>query len=478
MGLVFCLGSGLAVSQQTEDLRTLDFGTLQQRASAGEAAAQAELGSRYRRAQGGAPADNALGLAWVRKAADQGDVKAELELASNTGDYTQDAVWYRKAADQGDATAEYYLGFAYRHGQGVCQDDVQAVFWYRKAAEQGNAAAKAELVKLNPPDATVAPMPQTGGACTLDRTTQLQRSVRGDVSVRPQLDADYAKSVAELKEKAAHGDADAQCELGGMLSEGSFGSVPPDITQAVAWWRTGAAHGNHGCEFDLGWAYESGSGVPQNLSQALLWYRKARSDDDVERLTAQHPELVSAAATVGASSGPSTSGANPESQEIADKIEELQSDIEQHETAAERWSNSAQNLANSGCSGVGAALCESIGQAGVAEAQANRNGEINAANEDRAEIRRLQGLAARSRPPLDASFSGNLQQVTSEAAAGAAGVPASPQSLAIQRQLGTRPQMDQELIHAAPGKGCWNGKSGAASGSIPGSESWSACPAY
>ena len=50
--------------------------------------------------------------------------------------------WFRKAAEQGDADAQFNLGVMYRNGQGVKQDDFEAVKWYRKAAEQGDAKAQ------------------------------------------------------------------------------------------------------------------------------------------------------------------------------------------------------------------------------------------------------------------------------------------------------------------------------------------------
>ena len=48
----------------------------------------------------------------------------------------------RVLAEQGNAQAQYRLGFLYRHGQGVPQDNGEAFHWYRKAADQGNAAAE------------------------------------------------------------------------------------------------------------------------------------------------------------------------------------------------------------------------------------------------------------------------------------------------------------------------------------------------
>ena len=50
-----------------------------------------------------------------------------------------------KAAEQGDARAQNSLGVMYYNGEGVPQDDAEAVKWYRKAAEQGDAAAQSNL---------------------------------------------------------------------------------------------------------------------------------------------------------------------------------------------------------------------------------------------------------------------------------------------------------------------------------------------
>ena len=53
--------------------------------------------------------------------------------------------WYRKAADQRLTLAQYNLGLAYAAGEGVPEDDREAVKWYRKAADQGLALAQFNL---------------------------------------------------------------------------------------------------------------------------------------------------------------------------------------------------------------------------------------------------------------------------------------------------------------------------------------------
>ena len=48
-------------------------------------------------------------------------------------------------AEQGDAVAQFNLGVMYGRGEGVPEDDAEAVKWYRKAAEQGLASTQFEL---------------------------------------------------------------------------------------------------------------------------------------------------------------------------------------------------------------------------------------------------------------------------------------------------------------------------------------------
>ena len=65
--------------------------------------------------------------------------------AYQRGDYAIALQSYRKAADQGDARAQNNLGAMYENGQGVPKDFVEAVKWYHKAAEQGAASAEYAL---------------------------------------------------------------------------------------------------------------------------------------------------------------------------------------------------------------------------------------------------------------------------------------------------------------------------------------------
>jgi len=61
------------------------------------------------------------------------------------GKYEDSYRLLKPLVEQGDAVAQYNLGVMYAHGEGVSEDDAQAVHWYRKAAEQGVARAQVNL---------------------------------------------------------------------------------------------------------------------------------------------------------------------------------------------------------------------------------------------------------------------------------------------------------------------------------------------
>ena len=51
----------------------------------------------------------------------------------------------RRLAEQGDADSQYSLARMYITGEGVREDDAEAVKWLRLAAEQGHADAQFSL---------------------------------------------------------------------------------------------------------------------------------------------------------------------------------------------------------------------------------------------------------------------------------------------------------------------------------------------
>jgi uncharacterized protein len=65
--------------------------------------------------------------------------------AYDRGDYIEATRSWRPLAEQGNPSAQLNLGSMYANGQGVTQDNAQAVAWFRKAAEKGSPSAQYNL---------------------------------------------------------------------------------------------------------------------------------------------------------------------------------------------------------------------------------------------------------------------------------------------------------------------------------------------
>jgi len=63
-------------------------------------------------------------------------------------DIYQAIEWFRKAAEQGNYSAQIELGLVYFSGNGVLEDIHQAIEWFRKAAEQENSTAQFQLGRM------------------------------------------------------------------------------------------------------------------------------------------------------------------------------------------------------------------------------------------------------------------------------------------------------------------------------------------
>ena len=77
----------------------------------------------------------------IRQAAEAEDAGAQDKLGQiyiqGQGVAQDDAEavrWFRQAAERGNPEGQFHLGIVYAKGQGVGQDDAEAVRWFRKAA--------------------------------------------------------------------------------------------------------------------------------------------------------------------------------------------------------------------------------------------------------------------------------------------------------------------------------------------------------
>jgi uncharacterized protein len=84
---------------------------------------------------------------------------------------------------------------------------------------------------------------------------------------------DYATATWLLRPLAEHGDLVAQFDLGFLYDSGR--GVPRDYGEAMKWYRLAAEKGHAVAQYQLGTMYADGRGVPRDHAEAGKWYRRA-----------------------------------------------------------------------------------------------------------------------------------------------------------------------------------------------------------
>jgi TPR repeat protein len=84
---------------------------------------------------------------------------------------------------------------------------------------------------------------------------------------------DYKPAVSWFRKSAEAGNTHAMVQLGYIYQEGQ--GVQQDLPQAMSWFRKAAQAGDPQGMVDLGEMYHGGTGVDQDFQQAVSWYRKA-----------------------------------------------------------------------------------------------------------------------------------------------------------------------------------------------------------
>ena len=162
--------------------------------------------------------------------------------AYKQGDYATAIRLIQPDAEAGVASAQLLLGMIYvQGGDGVTQDDAEAVKWFGKAAAQGDDKAQFNLGLM-------------------------YEKGRG----APQ---NYAEAVKWYRKAAERGHIAAQTNLATMYAGGH--GVPLNNAEAVRWFRKAAEQDDPVSQFNLGVAYAKGLGVKRDTTQAYLWFSLA-----------------------------------------------------------------------------------------------------------------------------------------------------------------------------------------------------------
>ncbi len=207
----------------------------------------------------------------LRRKASSGHLREELELA---GDYyegrgisrnlEQAAYWYKKAADQGDPGAQVQIGYFYLVGLGVKQDQGHALRWLERASASGSQMGKLNLAVLYLRGIGVP------------RDTRLGLNLLNDLA------------------KANEPHAEAYLGVVYMLGIG----VDKDVAQAEFWFSRAAKHHSAEGNYCMGTLYSVTDDHPHDPQKAAAYLRESsdagyvRAKHSLGLLLVNHPELA------------------------------------------------------------------------------------------------------------------------------------------------------------------------------------------
>ena len=161
----------------------------------------------------------------------------EAHTARERGDYTAAYRVFKDLAEEGNVEAQFHLGFMYDFGEGIPENDSEAVKWWHRAAGRGHRSSQVIL-----------------GIKYREGT-----GVRQDFAIAAEL----------LRRAAAPGDGQAEMLLGYMHLYGE--GMRQDHGAAVNWLGRAAARGQPGAQFSIGTMYYNGDGLPQDYASAAKW---------------------------------------------------------------------------------------------------------------------------------------------------------------------------------------------------------------
>lgn len=225
-----------------------DVSELESLAKRGDADAQFELGLRMITGQD-MKKDEAAGLQWMEKAANQKHLRAQFVMGSlfedGVGvkkDESKAVDWYRKSADNGFAPAQFAMAMAYDLGRGIKQDPAKATEWLQKAADQNH------------------PQSQTALAAKLERGVGVSKNV--------------SKAALYYLRAAQQDHVQAMSRLANLYYTGN--GVPLDYRRAGAWYQRAAKSDDPWSSNNLAWFLATcPDEVLQNGEQAVQFAARA-----------------------------------------------------------------------------------------------------------------------------------------------------------------------------------------------------------
>ena len=192
--------------------------------------------------------DRVTALKWLKKVAESGDDKAQVDLGNELydKDCKEALKWYLKAVENNNAEGQWRLGWLYESGKLGKADYVNAEKWYKKASENNNAEGQWRLGRLY----------ESGNLGKVD----------------------YVNAEKWWKKAAENNNAEGQWRLGVLYASGNLGKV--DYVNAEKWWKKAAENDNAEGQWRFGWLYKRGYLGKADYVSAEKWYKKAAENNN------------------------------------------------------------------------------------------------------------------------------------------------------------------------------------------------------
>lgn len=196
-----------------------------------------------------------------RERAERGDAEAQDNLGWSfyagegvSKDEDEAVKWFRKAAEQGNVRAQWHLGHVYRFGTGAGIKDVnEGLKWWHKAAEGGEARAQWVLGAI------------------------YSTHEKEEDAYRTGLIKDDREAVKWLRKSAEQGNANGEIYLAGMFERGE--GVPKDEEEAANWYRKAADQNIPEAQYDLGLLYAEGK---VGRMSAEVWRKNTKTTYEIK----------------------------------------------------------------------------------------------------------------------------------------------------------------------------------------------------
>lgn len=266
---------------ETEQKKLFNLDDLIKLAEDGDVDAQLKLGNYYFYGQHGLTIDYDKSIKWWTLAANNGNAKAQNNLASCyaegrgvTTNQEKALMWFEKAAVQGSLEAIFNLGKGYLLGHTVFDKDVSRGFLYMKeAAEKGLAEAQFMLGSLYH-DGVGCKLDLNESIRWLDKAVQQDHkkatTMLGDMlyRFRGHNRADFERAICLLSKTANEGDSYAQQQLGEIhLRMGQ-------IEESVKWFKIASEQNEPKALLFMGLLCNIGIMLPKDYDKAIQYIEK------------------------------------------------------------------------------------------------------------------------------------------------------------------------------------------------------------